>query len=112
MKLVSLNCENCNAASELTVEDDITIAFCAHCGTKNLLDDGVQKIQHCIKKEDVARIKESETLLKIKEMEFAEKEKQRLADTEKSELRVGFLVIAIAAIAIVAAIGYIVSCVA
>ncbi len=43
MRLVKLNCPNCNAALEL--DADRQTAFCQYCGTKILIDDEVQHIK-------------------------------------------------------------------
>lgn len=106
MKLVSLKCESCGAISEITVDEDKTIVFCAHCGMKNLLDDGTKKIFHHIKKEDVdvARITESENLVRLKELEIAQHKKKMELDEAKTEMRIGLVVFAIIGILLLAGI--------
>ncbi|MCL1844710.1 MAG: hypothetical protein FWF77_02290 [Defluviitaleaceae bacterium] len=111
MKLVCLKCENCDATSEINVEDNVTIVFCSHCGTKKLLDDGTKKIEHHIKNEDVARITESDNQVKLKEIELAHKEAKLKADQEKFETRIGLVVIiAVAGLIIAGVVAAISSC--
>jgi preprotein translocase subunit SecF len=77
MKIVTLKCINCNAITDLNVESDKMMVFCAHCGTKNLIDDGTQKIIRHHKTEDITEIKKIEAKVKLKQMKINEKAEKK-----------------------------------
>ncbi|MCL1863608.1 MAG: hypothetical protein FWF78_08585 [Defluviitaleaceae bacterium] len=86
MRLIKLKCEDCHATNSVEVKEGQKILFCSFCGAKSLLDDETKSINLNIKKdvnikkEDVARIKENERKIKVKELEVAEKQHERKSD--------------------------------
>lgn len=75
----SLYCTSCGA--DITIEDDNRdFAFCQYCGTKIMLDD-YRVTQRIV---DEAKLKQAETeqMIKLKQLEFAEK--QNAANEKKS----------------------------
>lgn len=82
MKTIKLTCQNCGA--NLEVEDNI--AFCAHCGAKLALDDEnrttTHNYNHTYIKRDEARIRENETIEKVRLQELEHEERQEKRDTK------------------------------
>jgi len=70
MQLNALQCKECGANINIETNKQ-KIVFCSYCGTKHFIDDESLNINVNYKKEDVARVKESEHKVKIREMELA-----------------------------------------
>ena len=78
MKFIHLKCTNCGASTEVNIESDKTIVFCPNCGAKTFIDEEAKNINinYEYRKEDAARIKESENKARIKELELIHKDKE------------------------------------
>lgn len=74
VEFISVKCPSCGA--ELSVEHERGITYCNYCGTKILIQNDREHVYRSI---DEARIKEveSEQLLRLREMEIEEKDKER-----------------------------------
>lgn len=74
VKLVSVKCPECGAT--LDIEEDRRQAFCTYCGAKVILQN---ENEHIYRHIDEAEVKQAETerIIRLKKMEFAEK---RLSD--------------------------------
>ena len=83
MKTIHLTCHNCGA--NLEVEENV--AFCSYCGTKLLIDDENRTTTHKFVRtyRDESKIRESERkeLIRLKELEYEEKQRQREHKTQK-----------------------------
>ena len=79
MQITYLTCKNCNA--NLEIKDKI--AFCPYCGAKLMIDDGNRT--HTYVRRDEAQIRESERkeLIRLKELEYREKQRQREHNEQK-----------------------------
>ncbi|MBQ8186683.1 MAG: hypothetical protein IJ037_07400 [Clostridia bacterium] len=80
MKTISLKCPDCGAdLKDLAIEENHTVCFCQYCGGKILLDDETLKIDIKYEKRDASRIKEAEVKesIKLKELEYKEREEKR-----------------------------------
>lgn len=77
MRTIKLTCHNCGANLEINDK----IAFCPYCGTKLLIDDGNRTTTHKFVRtiRDEASIRESERkeLIRLKELEYEEKQRER-----------------------------------
>jgi len=86
MKYINLKCKECRGDINVEVEDGQKFLFCLFCGSRVLLDDESKNVNVSIKKninikkEDVARIKENERKIRLKELEVADKESERKKD--------------------------------
>ena len=69
-KLVNLKCSSCGA--NLSVEEKREFLFCQYCGAKLILDNENEHIYRHINVADVKRA-ETEQIVKLKELEIAEK---------------------------------------
>ncbi len=79
VRLISVKCPECGAT--LNVEENREQAFCSYCGTKVLLHN---ENEHIFRHIDEAGVKQAETdlIVRMKQMEFAEKKR---ADAEKTK---------------------------
>ncbi len=75
----TFHCPNCGA--QISLDDSRDFGFCQYCGTKIILDD--YRSTHRVV--DEARIHESETdkLIRLKELELEEKQRQREHNQQK-----------------------------
>lgn len=71
VKIVTVKCSECSGA--LNIESDRTQAFCSYCGAKILINNENEYVYRHI---DEAGIKQAETeqLIRLKELELAERE--------------------------------------
>jgi len=86
MKFIYLNCKKCGGDTSIKVDNNIKIIYCPYCKEKCLIDDETRTINKNIhyRKEDVARMIESENKLKIKQMELANKDKEHKNEIKKT----------------------------
>lgn len=69
-KLMKLKCTSCGA--NLSIEEKREFLFCQYCGAKLILDNENEYIDRHIDEADVIRA-ETEQLVKLKELEIAQK---------------------------------------
>lgn len=74
IQFVSVKCPECRA--NLSIEEGRDFAFCSYCGTKVIMTN---ENEHIYRNIDEARVKEAETdrMIRLREMELAEKENSR-----------------------------------
>lgn len=97
----SCNCTNCGA--NLTVDDNNRdFAFCQYCGAKIMLDD--YRSTHRVV--DEAKIKQAETeqMVKLKQLEMAEKDRANREKTLKLKIKISLILAAVGILMMV--IGY------
>ena len=109
MKLIKLKCEECQATINIEKNDHQKILFCTYCGTKQMMVDDIKNINinRTYKKEDTARITESENKLKIEELKFAEKEKERKKERKNMNISLLFFLVIIGLFIIMGRTSYI-----
>ena len=69
-KIIKLSCTSCGA--NLTIDEERKYFYCQYCGAKLVLDNDNEKIYIHIDEADIKRA-ETEQLVKLKELEIAEK---------------------------------------
>lgn len=91
MQTTYLTCKNCNA--NLEIKDKI--AFCPYCGSKLMIDDGNRTRTYI--RRDEAQIRESERkeLIRLKELEYREKQRQREHNEKKWAIIIWLLIMAV-----------------
>lgn len=87
-KLIKLKCTNCNA--NLSVEEKREFLFCEYCGTKLILDNENEHIYRHIDEAEVKRA-ETEQLIKLKELEIAEKRHEENKQKLKFKIIITFI---------------------
>ncbi len=94
-------CPNCNA--QISLDDSRDFGFCSYCGTKIMLDD--YRSTHRVV--DEARIYESETekLIRLKELELEERERELNRKSRKKAYRVALILVIVGAILCLTGIG-------
>lgn len=77
MNIINRRCENCGSSLDMSGAGNKKTMYCESCGTPYLVDDGTRNINYTYKKEDIARIVESNNRTKIKQLELDDDAKQR-----------------------------------
>ena len=79
-KLISVKCPDCGQT--LSIEENRTQAFCTYCGAKVLISN---ENEYVFRQVDEADIKKAETerIIRLREMELAEKNAPRLGSEER-----------------------------
>ena len=97
MKMFELKCPSCGAT--LNVAEEQRQLYCQYCGTKIIVDDGVQRteIKHVIR--DEARLKEAEAYESV-ELAEIELERDWQVNRRKSMKRWGRICIALLLVAV------------
>ena len=78
--LIKLKCTSCGA--NLSIEEKRDILFCQYCGAKLILDNENEYIYRHIDEADIKRA-ETEQIVKLKELEIAEKKREENKKTVK-----------------------------
>lgn len=92
VKFVAIKCPECGAI--LNIEEGRSQAFCSYCGTKVIVHNDNEQIYRHI---DEAGIKQAETekLVRLKELEYAEEARERERKEKAFKFKVGLILGAI-----------------
>lgn len=101
VRLISVKCPECGAT--LNVEENREQAFCSYCGTKVLLHN---ENEHIFRHIDEAGVKQAETdlIVRMKQMEFAEKKRADAEKTKKLKIIISLIMASVGILMMV--IGY------
>ena len=88
IKLVAVKCPECGAM--LNIEENRTQAFCTYCGAKVLIHN---ENEFTFRHVDVADLERAETdrIVKLKQIEIAEKDKVDFKKSNKERLKLSVL---------------------